>query len=172
MRVDKIKIKGFRNFDDEEIVFQAKTLIIGANDVGKSNLLYAMRLLFDKTINEHDLELTDSDYNAYSDTDEIEITVTVCDITEDCLISAFGGLVKDGTILIRYSNTKKQSYKIFMGFSEDTLIEYPSRQYIKRLNMQCVDTNRNLFSFLKRERNQMLNLAKERRTPKQSKKTK
>lgn len=165
MRVDKIKIKGFRNFDDEEIFFQAKTLIIGANDVGKSNLLYALRLLFDKTINEHDLELAASDYNAYSGTDEIEITVTICNITEDCLLSAFVGFVKDGTTLIRYSNTKNGSYKIFMGFSEETLSELSSRQYIKRLNMQYVDTNRDLFSFLKRERNQMLNLAKEKRTP-------
>lgn len=48
MKIDKIHIKGFRNFDDEEITFQAKTLIIGANDVGKTNLLYALRLLFDK----------------------------------------------------------------------------------------------------------------------------
>lgn len=165
MRVDKIKIKGFRNFDDEEIFFQAKTLIIGANDVGKSNLLYALRLLFDKTINEHDLELAASDYNAYSGTDEIEITVTICNITEDCLLSAFVGFVKDGTTMIRYSNTKNGSYKIFMGFSEETLSELSSRQYIKRLNMQYVDTNRDLFSFLKRERNQMLNLAKEKRTP-------
>ena len=77
MRVDRIHIKGFRNFNDEEIVFQPKTLIIGANDVGKTNLLYALRLLFDKSINEHDLELADSDYNAYSGTDEVEITVTI-----------------------------------------------------------------------------------------------
>ena len=34
MRIEKIHIKGFRNFDDEEILFQPKTLIIGANDVG------------------------------------------------------------------------------------------------------------------------------------------
>lgn len=85
MRIDRIHIKGFRNFDNEEIVFQPKTLIIGANDVGKTNLLYALRLLFDKSINEQDLELSDSDYNAYSGTDEIEITVTICDIIEDCL---------------------------------------------------------------------------------------
>lgn len=165
MRIDKIRIKGFRNFNDEEIVFQPKTLIIGANDVGKTNLLYALRLLFDKTINEHDLELTDSDYNAYSGTDEIEITVTICDITEDCLLSAFVGSVKDGITVIRYSNTKRGSYQIFMGFSEETLNASSGRQYIKRLNMQCVDTNRDLFSFLKRERNKMLDLAKEKRTP-------
>ena len=41
MRIEKIHIKGFRNFEDEEIFFQPKTLIIGANDVGKTNLLYA-----------------------------------------------------------------------------------------------------------------------------------
>lgn len=50
MRLEKVRIKGFRNFDDTEVIFQKKTLIIGANDVGKSNLLYALRILFDKTI--------------------------------------------------------------------------------------------------------------------------
>ena len=77
MRLEKVRIKGFRNFDDTEVIFQKKTLIIGANDVGKSNLLYALRILFDKTISEHDLELTESDYNAYSGTDTIEITASM-----------------------------------------------------------------------------------------------
>ena len=58
MRLEKLRIKGFRNFNDAEVVFQEKSLIIGANDVGKTNLLYALRLLFDKTISEHDLELS------------------------------------------------------------------------------------------------------------------
>lgn len=77
MKISKIHIKGFRNFDDESITFQDKTLIIGANDVGKTNLIYALRLLFDKSISEHDLELTDSDYNAYSGATKIEITVRI-----------------------------------------------------------------------------------------------
>lgn len=82
MRIEKIHIKGFRNFEDEEIFFQPKTLIIGANDVGKTNLLYALRILFDKSISEHDLDLKDSDYNAYCNTDTVEITATICDVTE------------------------------------------------------------------------------------------
>ena len=61
MRISKIHIKGFRNFNNEEITFQNKNLIIGANDVGKTNLIYCLRLLFDKTISERDLELSDSD---------------------------------------------------------------------------------------------------------------
>ena len=162
MRIDKIHIKGFRNYDDEEITFQNKTLIIGANDVGKTNLIYALRLLFDKSISEHDLELSDSDYNAYSGTNQIEITVTIEDVAEECLLSAFGGAVKDGRLLIRYTNSKNGDYQIFVGFDENTLTEITTRQYIRRLNMQCVDTNRDLIGFLRHERVQMLRLAKER----------
>lgn len=162
MKISSIHIIGFRNFDDEQITFQDKTLIIGANDVGKTNLIYALRLLFDKSISECDLELSDSDYNAYSGTNEIEITVTITDIVEECLLSTFGGSIKDGTLLIRYTNSKGGSYQLFVGFSENTLTEITTRQYIRRLNMQCVDTNRDLFGFLKHERVQMLRLAKEK----------
>ena len=162
MRIENIHIKGFRNFDDEKITFQDKTLIIGANDVGKTNLIYALRLLFDKSISERDLELSDSDYNAYSKTDYIEITVTITNVVEECLLSCFAGAMKDGTVLIRYTNSKNGAYKLFVGFSENTLEEITTRQYIRRLNMQCVDTNRDLLGFLKRERAQILQLAKEK----------
>lgn len=164
MKIEKIHIKGFRNFSDEIITFSNKVLILGANDIGKTNLIYALRLLFDKAISEQDLELTDNDYNAYTRAEQIEITATISDITEDCLLSEFKGNVKDGTVLIRYVKPKSGTYSILIGFSEDTLSEFPTRRYIKRLNMQCVDTNRDLFSFLKRERIQMLRLSKERLT--------
>ena len=45
MQIEKVRIKGFRNFVDEEIVFAQQTLIIGPNDIGKTNLLYALRIL-------------------------------------------------------------------------------------------------------------------------------
>lgn len=161
MLLEKIRIKGFRNFDDTEISFHKKTLIIGANDVGKTNLLYALRLLFDKSISEHDLELKESDFNAYSGTSNIEITVTLSDVTEECLLSAFGGSIKDDRVLIRYTCEKNGEYKFSTGCDYSTLSEIPSRQYIKRLNMQYVDTNRNLFSFLSRERIKMFQIAKD-----------
>lgn len=41
-------MKGFRNFKDTKVNFNEKTLIIGANDIGKSNLIYALRILLDK----------------------------------------------------------------------------------------------------------------------------
>lgn len=161
MRIEKLHIKGFRNFRDEEFLFQPQTLIIGANDVGKTNLLYALRLLFDKSLNEHDLELTDSDYNVYSGTEYIEITVTISEITEECLVSIFAGNIKDEKMIIRYTNSKNSQYSIWTGYDESVLEEQATRYYIKRLNMQYVDANRELFGFLKRERVQLLNIAKE-----------
>lgn len=41
--IEWIRIKGFRNFDDEKINFANQTLVIGANDVGKTNLIYALK---------------------------------------------------------------------------------------------------------------------------------
>lgn len=48
------------------------------------------------------------------------------------------------------------------GYDVSTLSELQTRQYIKRLNMQYVDTNRNLFSFLSREKSKILQIAKEK----------
>lgn len=169
MRLDRVTIKGFRNFDCADIQLNGSTLIIGANDVGKTNFLYALRLLFDKTISEHDLELNDNDYNAYTSADRIEITAFLEDVIEECLLSAFEGDVKEGSTMIRYINTKTNGYSFLIGSSEDTLQKYPSRKYIKYLNMQYVDSNRDLFSFLKHERNKILDLSKEARKPEEVK---
>lgn len=160
MKINWINIKGFRNFVDETINFAEKTLIIGANDVGKSNLLFALRLLFDRGISERDLELTDSDYNAYTKCSEIQITVEITDIKEDCLRSIFVDAIKDDKTYIRYTNNKNSSYSFFVGSSLELMQEKQSRFYTKRLNMEYVDTNRDLFAFLKREKTKLLETAK------------
>ena len=160
MKINWIHIKGFRNFVDETIHFSEKTLIIGSNDVGKSNLLYALRLLFDRSISDRDLELTESDYNAYSKCSDIEITVEISDIKEDCLKSVFVEAIKDDKTYIRYTNSKNGNYSFAVGCSLTLLEEKQSRFYTKRLNMECVDTNRDLFQFLKREKAKLLDTAK------------
>ncbi|KAB1952102.1 AAA family ATPase, partial [Escherichia coli] len=45
MEISSLKLKGFRNFKDAYINFNSNTLIIGANDVGKSNMLHSLRML-------------------------------------------------------------------------------------------------------------------------------
>ena len=58
MQVEWVRIEGFRNYENETINLSNKTLIIGSNDVGKTNLIYALRILFDKLIN---IDITDSE---------------------------------------------------------------------------------------------------------------
>ena len=57
MLIETLYISGFRNYHEAEINFRESTLIIGANDIGKTNLLFALRLLLDKSLSELDLEL-------------------------------------------------------------------------------------------------------------------
>ena len=51
-----ITLKGFRNYKDAHIKLEKNTLIIGANDVGKTNLIWAMRLLLDRSLSDYDIE--------------------------------------------------------------------------------------------------------------------
>ena len=48
MLLQKIYIKGYRNFKEVTVNLNKNSLVIGANDVGKTNLIHAMRLLLDK----------------------------------------------------------------------------------------------------------------------------
>jgi len=160
MRLSWVHIKGFRNFNDATINFSDKTLLIGANDIGKSNLLYALRLIFDRSLSDRDLELSPSDYNAYTNADNIEITVCLSNIEEDCLKSTFVGAIENKTTYIRYTNSKDGEYAILAGPSLEFLEIKQGRFYLKRISIEYVDTNRDLFSFIKHERIKLLEISK------------
>ncbi len=67
MIIERITIVGFRNFADATVRFNESTLIIGANDVGKTNLIYALRLLLDKSLSERDIEPEATDFHIAKD---------------------------------------------------------------------------------------------------------
>lgn len=164
MRIANLHIKGFRNFIDESVDLDEKTLIIGGNDTGKSNLLYALRILFDPTLSSRDLELTNSDYSIHSDADTIEITARLEDIHEDYVVSVLQGAVSNGVALIRYTQTKGSEYEFSTGFSEKTLETCSGRPYIKNLALEYVGSGRDLVSFLKRQQNKLLDIARNQRS--------
>jgi len=47
MKFEEIIIKNFRNFKNNKINLNNKNIIFGLNNVGKSNFIFALRLLFD-----------------------------------------------------------------------------------------------------------------------------
>ncbi|WP_242301776.1 ATP-dependent endonuclease [Bacillus cereus group sp. BfR-BA-01361] len=169
MYITNVLMKGFRNFKDTKVNFNEKTLIIGANDIGKSNLIYALRILLDKKLSEADLEPKDSDFYVHEKTDEIFIQLKFEQVTEDCIVGKIGKYVSDtGILYLAYhairEATGEKKYQFFIGASEDDLQEIESRFYLKVLNMDYIESSRELFSYIKKEKKNLLLEAKKQRS--------
>ncbi|MFN7307801.1 MAG: AAA family ATPase, partial [Acetobacteraceae bacterium] len=50
MYLSRIMIKNFRNFCDLDVTLNGNVVIVGENRVGKSNLLFGLRLIFDPSL--------------------------------------------------------------------------------------------------------------------------
>lgn len=72
MKFKKLIIKNFRNFDECKVALTNKNLIFGMNDVGKSNMIYALRMLFDYRV--RNKEVFDTDFHNKNTTRSIEIS--------------------------------------------------------------------------------------------------
>ena len=168
MYISEVKIKGFRNFKDDIINFNEKTLIIGENDIGKTNLIYALRILLDRSLSEEDIEPKESDFYVHYDTDKIEIQITFSDIVEDCIYSYFkGNIGDDKKLVLKYEAYKSElDYKLYQGKDEESLqvIDSNTRYYLKVLNLQYVSSTRDLQKYINREKRKLIQIAKNNRT--------
>jgi putative ATP-dependent endonuclease of OLD family len=63
MKIRKIEIRDFRNLRDIEVYPAHTTIFIGENNAGKSNLLYALRLLLDPEAKRLESEISEEDIN-------------------------------------------------------------------------------------------------------------
>ena len=103
MQLDRVYVKGFRNYKEATINFNKSTLIIGANDVGKTNLIYALQILMDRGFSDYSFELKDSDFYAYEDTKEVVIRAYLTDVVEDCAVARMPGYISnDGKMVLQY----------------------------------------------------------------------
>lgn len=170
MQIDYVKLKGFRNFKEATVKFTQKSLIIGSNDIGKSNLLYALRLLLDKSLSEANLEPQDSDFYAYEDTNEIEILIKFQDINAECVLSKLKEHVNNaGVTYLAYKATrdkdsKRKDYRILVGREPELLEEVDSRFYLRVLNLRFIGSKRDLGAYIKQQRKHLIQDAKEERT--------
>ncbi|NVJ61505.1 MAG: AAA family ATPase [Gammaproteobacteria bacterium] len=163
MKISTVKILGFRNFENATIKFNKSTLLIGSNDIGKTNLIYALRLLLDKSFSETDLEPRETDFHSSADinSDIFSVTIEFTDIVEDAAISILKGAVSDNkTCVMKYQATKKDlDYQLFVGFDENNLSPINSRFYLKFINLKCIDSQRDLEKFINKEKRQLLKLS-------------
>ena len=173
MYISKVSLNGFRNFKNATINFTEKSLIIGSNEIGKTNLLYALRLLLDRNLAEASLEPGDSDFYAHEDTNDIEILIEFKEVCDDCVLSKLRERISDdGTLYLSYQATRdptsrRKDYKILAGHSRSALTEIEGRFYLRVLNLKFMGSNRDLSAYIRRERKQLLQEAKENRSDKE-----
>lgn len=165
MEISSLKLKGFRNFKDAHINFNSNTLVIGANDVGKSNMLHSLRMLLDKSLSDSEIEPNEFDFHLDNgkSCEEFEIIIHFKDINEDAVLSILKGNVSDsGESLIKYIAQKSDlSYKLFIGESLESLQEINSRYYLKFVNLKYIQSQRDLERFIRKEKRQLLKIAQQ-----------
>ena len=171
MEISQVKIKGFRNFKEATVNFSQKSLIIGPNDVGKTNLIYALRILLDKSLSELDIEPRDSDFYAYEKTNVFSIIIKFTHVTEEILRSRLGKQISDNDELFlgfqatRDPNTQAIEHSFLAGYSESAMEKTENgRFYLKVLNLKYISSTRNLSSFIKKEKRTLFTETKEKRT--------
>ena len=83
MYLSRMKIKNFRNFSDLDIALDGNIVVVGENRVGKSNLLYALRLIFDPTLPDSARQLSLDDFwDGLEEPDEDDKIVVAVEIKE------------------------------------------------------------------------------------------
>jgi putative ATP-dependent endonuclease of OLD family len=92
VHLSRVTIENFRNFSDLDVALAGNIVVVGENRVGKSNLLYALRLVFDSTLPDSARQLALSDFwdgieKPRAD-DKITISVEVNDFEDDSDILA------------------------------------------------------------------------------------
>jgi len=165
LEISSLKLKGFRNFKDAHINFNSNTLVIGANDVGKSNMLHSLRMLLDKSVSDSEIEPNEFDFHLENgmSCEEFEIIIHFKDINEDAVLSILKGNVSDsGESFIKYIAQKSDlSYKLFIGESLESLQEINSRYYLKFVNLKYIQSQRDLERFIRKEKRQLLKIAQQ-----------
>jgi putative ATP-dependent endonuclease of the OLD family len=92
MHLSRIRISNFRNFSKLDVKLRGNVVVVGENRVGKSNLLYALRLIFDPTLPDSARQLTLADFwdglETPDEDDKIVVSVEVEDFEDDLDILA------------------------------------------------------------------------------------
>jgi putative ATP-dependent endonuclease of OLD family len=88
MRIHRIQIRNFRNFKEFDVMPGEQVVIAGENKIGKTNLLYALRLVLDPSLPDTARQLQKTDFwdglgDSLSKEDSIQISVDLTDFEDE-----------------------------------------------------------------------------------------
>lgn len=144
MYISKVRINGFRNFQNTEINFhEGVNVIIGHNNAGKSNLIHALRLVLDSSrninkrldINDFYANVSIEDLKAAPPKVSVEITISPSkdennnpvdtedeiELVRECMLIPVADYEAKLTYEFYLPGSKEQDYKELVdGLEEDT----------------------------------------------------
>lgn len=165
--ISRVKIKNFRNFKDVDFSLGHKAVIIGENNVGKTNFLRALQLILDPSLSDEERYLEETDFysgidNPMENGEIIEISIYISNYSNNKTILA---VLADATInedgkeklLITYKFEPIQrddgkieyEYHIFKGGDEAKKFDNRDRKY---LNIKVIKALRDVENELKNAR--------------------
>lgn len=88
MKISRIIIHNFRNFADLDIPLNDHAVIVGENKIGKTNFLYALRLVLDPSLPESSRRLRDEDFwdglkRPLTREDKITVSIELTDFEDE-----------------------------------------------------------------------------------------
>lgn len=169
MKIDYVELKQYRNFADAHINFNKNSLVIGSNDVGKTNMIRALRLLLDKSLSDADIEPSSRDFHCASSGTQastFSIRIAFSQVTQDAVLSQLKGFVSAaGHFFLEFhADRASLSYKILAGHDLATMEEIPSRYYLKYLHLKYIHSQRDLLRYIRSEKRHLLRLSQECRS--------
>lgn len=169
--IQRVQIKNFRNFLDVDVVLDHKQVVIGENNVGKTNFLRAIQLILDRDFSDNDRQLTSDDFHdsieePMENGAEIEITLHIQGYEHSRkLIAQFADAVisdEPPTLQFVYKfypdydedgNIINYKYVIYKGNNPDSRFTNEDRSYI---NIYVIKALRDVERELKASKNSPL----------------
>lgn len=169
--ISRVQIKNFRNFLDVDVALDHKQVIIGENNVGKTNFLRAVQLILDKDYSDSDRQLTPEDFHDSIDKpmengEEIEINLEIKGYEHNSKLKAqfVDAVISDTPPTLRFTykfvanrdefgKIINYKYFIFKGNNEDNRFTNDDRSYI---NIYVIRALRDVERELKSNKNSPL----------------
>ncbi|BCC61093.1 MULTISPECIES: ATP-dependent nuclease [Bacillus] len=169
--ISRVQIENFRNFQYVDVNLTHKQVIIGENNVGKTNFLRAIQLILDPKLSDEDRFLNESDFfegleSPMENGKEIKISIDIksFDHNKALLATLSDATLKDEQATLRltyhYFATKKTDgtyeyqYRIFQGTKEDIPFNHYHRRY---LNLKIIPAIRDVETEMKNTRKSPIN---------------
>ena len=130
--ISRVVIKNFRNFKNVDVCLGHKQIIIGENNVGKTNFLGALQLVLDPTLSDEDRMLQESDFNdsiknPMENKEEILIEIYIDNYDQNKTILA---VFQDATVMTEDGKeVLKFTYRFFPYINEGGVAEYQYNIY-------------------------------------------